>query len=471
MAQGESGMHPSTWQQFGVREWRHTVLKHPGSGAREGVEACLTRIAELNPTLNAIHVLLDDEALRTADELDQLALQPDFQPGLLHGVPILIKDEIDVAGTPTTFGTAGNPTPKAHDSLLVKRLREAGAIILGKTLMPAFGAFPFTESEAFGITRNPWDPSRTPGGSSGGSAVAVAARMVPAAIGGDGGGSIRIPSSHCGTVGLKPCRGSVPTDPYADLWMELGTSGPIARSVECCSLIFDAIATDHTRDSLLTKRVGPRKLVIGVNTTPATPGIKVHDDHLRAVAYAVHRLRAKGHEVREVDFKRPDPTLAFVTQFYGGIREEIAGLEFPERIEPRHKRTKLLGAWARFKLKEWAREYSRTFGETMTQKLEGFDALLTPTVADRPARAGAYLKTGSLRTQLASLSSTAFAAEWNVSGHAAISLPGGMGSDGLPVGVQLVGPRGEADLLQVAQILDSAMLYDDAIPHFQWPSA
>ena len=448
-------MDISSWWNLGVQEWRERVLAQPGAGAREGVEACLARIDSLNPALNAIHVLLDKEALRTAEELDQHALQPDFQPGPLHGVPILIKDEIDVAGTPTTFGTAGNPTPKTADSLLVTRLREAGAIILGKTLMPAFGAFPFTESEAFGITRNPWDTAHTPGGSSGGSAVAVASGMVPAAIGGDGGGSIRIPSSHCGTYGLKPCRGSVPTTPYEDLWMELGTAGPITRSVADCSVIFDAIAVAHTSESLDTAGEG-RKLVIGVDTTPATPGVKVHPDHVDAVQRTARALQAAGHEVIPVKLRKPDPALAFVTQFYAGIRDEIAGLEMPERIESRHKRTNLLGFWARPAVRGWARRFSREFGRTMTEKLQGYDALLTPTVAGRPARAGAHLKTGTLRTQLASLTSTAFAAEWNVSGHAAISLPAGLASDGLPVGIQLVGPRGEADLLQVARMVEQA---------------
>ena len=143
----------------------------------------------------------------------------------LFGVPIAIKEEVDVAGTVTTFGTNANSTKRCKDAEIVSRLRRAGAIIIGKTTMPAFGAFPFTESEATGITRNPYDLSRTPGGSSGGTAAAIAAGMVPAAIGGDGGGSVRIPAAHCGLVGLKPGRGVLPTDPYPDLWLSLGTAG------------------------------------------------------------------------------------------------------------------------------------------------------------------------------------------------------------------------------------------------------
>ena len=125
-------------------------------------------------------------------------------PGPLHGVPVAIKEEIDVAGTVTTFGGEANSTPVADDAEMVRRLRAAGAVVIGKTTMPEFGAFPYTESVSRGITRNPWDPTRTPGGSSGGTAAAVAAGMVPVGMGGDGGGSIRIPSACCGCSASSP---------------------------------------------------------------------------------------------------------------------------------------------------------------------------------------------------------------------------------------------------------------------------
>lgn len=443
------------WKDLGIRAWRQRVLDTPG-GAVEGVRACIERIDALNPTYNAVNIVLEKQALASAEALDNASARPGFVPGPLHGVPILIKDEVDVAGAATTFGSAGNSTVKTADSLLVTRLREAGAIIVGKTTMPAFGAFPFTESEAFGITRNPWDPTRTPGGSSGGSAVAVATGMVPAAIGGDGGGSIRIPSAHCGLTGLKPARGSVPTAPYRDLWMALGTAGPIARSVEDCALIFDAISSSSTHSHIgeSSAEGEERKLLIGVHTRPATPGIRVHPDHLKAVRDTARKLEAAGHEVREVKLRHPDPTVAFVTQFFGGIRSEIKDLEYPERIEPRHKRTRVMGAWVTPRVEKRARNWSERFGEIMDGQLSGFDALLTPAVASRPARAGRHLNSGTIRTQLASLSSVAFAAQWNVSGHAAMVLPAGLGTDGVPVGIQLVGPRAEADLLTVSALVE-----------------
>lgn len=446
--------HWVPWHQLDVRGWSLRTLSAEHS-AEEGVRACLERIEKLNPTYNALSVVLEREALQRASELDDQSATEGFKPGPLHGVPIVIKDEVDVAGCPTTFGTNANPTLKSADALIVTRLREAGAIILGKSLMPAFGAFPFTESEAFGITRNPYNPQRTPGGSSGGSAVAVATGMVPAAIGGDGGGSIRIPSAHCGLTGLKPARGSVPTDPYEDLWLALGTAGPIARSVEDCSLIFDAISQQDTHHPEREQGVGP--LTIGVDATPATPGIRVHKDHLRGLERAKEALEKAGHTVRDVKLKHPEPTAAFVVQFLGGIAQEIRGLEHPERIEARHKRTKLMGVWVTPKVQNWAVEFSEKFGGIMGRELDGLDALLTPALAHRPAKAGIGLKYGTLGSQIASLPSVAFSAQWNVSGHAAMGMPVGLGADGMPVGVQLVGPRGEQDLLRVAHELERVL--------------
>ena len=208
--------------------------------AREVVDASLARIASLDPGLNAFSVVLAERARAEADERD--AARAAGEPaGPLHGVPVAIKEEVDVAGCVTTFGGEANSTPVAEDAEVVRRLRAAGAVVVGKTTMPEFGAFPYTESSSRGITRNPWDPTRTPGGSSGGSAVAVSTGMVPVAIGGDGGGSIRIPSACCGLFGLKPQRGRVSTAPHPHLWWALGTAGPLTRTVRDSALVYDVI--------------------------------------------------------------------------------------------------------------------------------------------------------------------------------------------------------------------------------------
>ncbi|MBO0843383.1 MAG: amidase, partial [Nocardioides sp.] len=156
--------------------------------AVEAVDAALERISRLDPALNAFSVVLADAAKADAADLDA-SIDAGVPPGPLAGVPVAVKEEIAVAGTVSTFGGRGNTTPEQHDSEMVRRLRAAGAIIVGKTVMPEFGAWPFTESARYGHTHNPWDPTRSPGGSSGGSAVAVATGMVPVAFGGDGGGS------------------------------------------------------------------------------------------------------------------------------------------------------------------------------------------------------------------------------------------------------------------------------------------
>ncbi len=171
-------------------------------------------------------------------------------------MPVAIKEEIDVAGCVTTFGGEANSTPAGADAEVVRRLRDAGAVIVGKTTMPEFGAFPYTESVSRGVTRNPWDATRTPGGSSGGTAVAVATGMVTVGLGGDGGGSIRIPSACCGLFGLKPQRGRVTTAPHPHLWWALGTAGPLARTVLDSAIVYDVIRGNVEGDLYRAGRVG-----------------------------------------------------------------------------------------------------------------------------------------------------------------------------------------------------------------------
>lgn len=433
--------------------WREHALAY---GAEGGVRAALDGIGKRNDQLNAFTVVLEEQALADAARLDAERAAGDESAASLPlwGVPVAIKEEVDVAGCVTTFGTRGNSTPKTADSEVVSRLRDAGAIIIGKTTMPAFGAFPFTESEATGVTPHPEDPTRSPGGSSGGTAVAVAAGLVPVGIGGDGGGSIRIPAAHCGLVGLKPARGAVPTAPYPDLWCALGTAGALTKSVRDARLMFEVLA-----GVTLPPRPA-RPLRIAVDLTPVSPLHPPHKDHGRAVNEAAERLRAAGHEVVRTRLKSSDPTPPFLVQFFAGIRAEIAGLEHPERIEARHKHTRALGFWATPKVVRWAVKASERIGAQVEGHFADFDLILTPTVSSRPARAGVLSGKGLIAAQLASLSSVSYTAKYNVSGHPAIAVPLGRGRDGLPVSVQLVASRrshfdGEGLLLDVADALFS----------------
>src|SRR5689334_5145603 len=197
---------------------------------RQVVEQCLARIAEADPAIGAFQVVAAEAARRAADALAERA---DLDTLPLAGVPVAVKDNLDVAGLPTRHGSAATPaTPATEDDVLVRRLRAAGAVVVGKTRMPELAIWPFTESSAFGGTRNPRDLSRNAGGSTGGGAAAVAAGLVPLALGSDGGGSLRIPAANCGVVGLKPARGTVPLAGGAvDHWYGCTAYGPIAATV------------------------------------------------------------------------------------------------------------------------------------------------------------------------------------------------------------------------------------------------
>ncbi|MGW6577145.1 amidase [Streptomyces sp. NPDC054945] len=428
--------------------------------SRALVEAALRRIARTDAVLGAFRVVLAEQALAEADARDGAE-----SSGPLHGVPVAVKDELDVAGQVTTFGGSANRTPVAADSEAVRRLRAAGAVVIGKTTMPEFGQWPFTESAAHGHTRNPWDTTRTPGGSSGGSAAAVAAGQIGAALGGDGGGSIRIPAACCGLFGLKPQRGRVSTAPNAHLWYALGTVGPLTRSVGDAALLYDVLAgtTPTDRWSARPATTGwvraletpPGRLRIGYSVKPAVPGVRPHPEHVGAVLESVRALRELGHDVREVDPRYPDATAPFAAQFCGGVRAEADAVERPDLLERRTRRTLAL---ARL-VPESAVERGIRAGERLAERADRMfttmDVLLTPVVAERPRAVGALDGAGLLTALARSRPMVAYTALWNVTGHPAASVPAGLGEDGLPLAVQLVGRRDdEVTLLRVAAQLE-----------------
>jgi amidase len=437
--------------------------------AVEVLEACLARIAERDPALNAFSVVLADEARAEAAARDR-ALADGESPGPLHGVPVAIKEEIEVAGCVTTFGGRANSTPAKVDGEVVRRLRAAGAVIIGKTRMPEFGQWPFTESVDGGYTRNPWKPGHTPGGSSGGTAVAVAAGMVPVGIGGDGGGSIRIPSACCGLFGLKPQRGRVTTAPMQHLWWSLGTVGPLARTVLDSALVYDAIRGNTVTDLFRAgepsssfaeaARSEPGRLRIGWSTKSQLKGLRPDTLHVQAVEDTAQLLTDLGHDVVEVDPHYPDATLAFVPQFLAGVRDEADAVEHYDRLEKRTRETYRLGSWVRPGVVRWALRN----GEKVTAKAnrvfegsDGVDVLLTPTIAHRPREVGVLDKGGTVRAALAAQPMIAYAALWNITGNPAASVPAGNAADGLPLAVQLVGRHDdETTLLSLSAQLEAA---------------
>ncbi|WP_216906289.1 amidase [Nocardia noduli] len=446
----------------GIGEQRE-LLDSGAVSVTELVEATLERIDRASELGAFIRVLREqaraEAAARDRQRVDGTELGP------LHGIPVAVKDEIDVAGVVTTFGTRANRTPAAADAEMVRRLRAAGAVIIGKTAMPEFGQWPFTESSTYGITRNPWDPTRSTGGSSGGSAAAVAAGLVPVALGGDGGGSIRIPAACCGLFGLKPQRGRVPVAPHEHLWWALGVAGPLTRSVLDSAIVYDVIrggapadrfsAPDPIMSFEEAARRTDRVLRIGYSTRSPVPMVKLDPEHRRAVEETAALLAGLGHTVFEVDPDYPDPTPAFFPQFFGGVRAEAESVEYPELLERRTRETLRLGAWARRGVVERAIRK----GEALTRKVDRLfdecDLLLTPTLAIRPPAVGVLDGLGSVRAQLAAIPMVAYTGLWNVTGNPAASVPTGVAADGLPLSVQLIGPaNGETTILSAAAQLE-----------------
>ncbi|MDX6359993.1 MAG: amidase [Nocardioidaceae bacterium] len=423
----------------------------------------LRRIEAGNGALNAFSVVLANEARERARFL---ALGSGDRPGPLYGVPVAIKEELDVVGCVTTFGGLANSTPRTEDGEVVRRLREAGAIIVGKTHMPEFGAWPYTESVANGYTRNPWQVGHTPGGSSGGTAAAVAAGMVPVGLGGDGGGSIRIPAACCGLFGLKPQRGRVTTSPMEHLWWALGTVGPLSRTVLDSAIVYDVIRGNLPTDRWRAGEVGsftdaarrePGRLRIGWTVKPVTRGVKPHPEHVAAVRDTARLLTDLGHDVREVDPRYPDPTTAFVPQFFAGIRTEADAVEHYDRLERRTRETYRLGSWVTPRVIDFALRQTEKVSVKANRVFQDVDVLLTPSMAHRPPEVGILDGTGTVRASLKAMPAIAYAALWNLAGNPACSVPSGTGTDGLPIGCQLVGRTdGEETLISLAAQLEAA---------------
>ena len=424
--------------------------------ARELTELHLERIRRLDPQLNAFRVVLADQALAEADAAD--ARRARGEGGPLNGVPVAIKDDADVAGQSTPFGTGANGAIKAMDSAVVSRLRDAGAVVVGKTNVPELMICCFTETLAFGATRNPWDPTRTPGGSSGGSGAAVAAGLCGVAHGSDGAGSIRIPAAWCGLFGLKPQRDRVPLAPYADAWNALSTYGPLARTVADAGVFLDvAAATGTTFTEAAARPAGPLRVALATNLPPGILA-KPSADALRAVQETAEALRALGHAVTEttLDFG-PVAGPSVVARYLSGIAQDLRRLESPGLVERRTKGFARLGAAFPQTLVDKAIAAGVGVGARVGRVFERADAILTPGPAKPAFTIGALQGRGALWTLNAMLDRVPYYATYNATGQPAASVPAGFDGDGMPLAVQLVGrPDDEATLLELAAALEQA---------------
>jgi amidase len=416
--------------------------------ARQAVEDALARIEASEPRFGAYQEVRVFAALREADAVDA---RPDRAALLLAGVPIAIKDNIPVAGEPMRGGSAGSdPGPQERDHEVVRRLRNAGAVVVGLTRVPELCIWGTTDS-SFGITRNPWDPSLTPGGSSGGSAAAVASGTVPVAHGNDGMGSIRIPAACCGLVGIKPGLGVVPSDLGNGSWFDMEENGPLATTVEDAALVLGVLA-DEPSLAVLTP---PDAVRVAVSTRVPLAGVRLDPRWAAATQETADLLRAAGHAVVSAD-PPYGQTLA-----RSGILRWAAGTELDARLLADRSRvavrTRRHAALGRTILRLG---FPRANGRRNWQhKAEAFfadhDVLLTPALAQFPPQAKAWSERGWLTNIVSNAWYAPFAAPWNLAGWPAMTVPAGLAPNGLPLAVQLVGrPGTESRLLGLAAQLE-----------------
>jgi amidase len=439
--------------------------------AHEVVQAALDRIEQLNGELNAFVEVDAERALATADEIEPGDERP------FAGVPVAVKANVPVEGLCMNFGSrflqGHRPT---HNAYLVRRLREAGFVIVGITNMPEYGILPTTEPRHTGPTRNPWDHERTPGGSSGGSAAAVAAGMVAIAHGNDGGGSIRIPAACCGLVGLKPSRGRVSRGP------DLGDSflvadGVLSRTVADTAHALDVLAGYEVGDSTwaprpaepysITARRDPGRLRVAM--TSANPlGVDVDPECLRGMREAGELLASLGHEVEETDPGMPgrDGLELFVQAFGPAVS---LGISYGELLAGRPPQNGEIEPLSRA-IHERAQQITsvgylaavaqlQALARGLVAFFAGYDLLLTPALAERPLPIGECNGLGDDPWGDLARSGrfTPFTALFNVTGQPAVTIPVGFGDDGLPTSAQIVGkPLGEDTLLQVAGQIEAA---------------
>jgi amidase len=420
----------------------------------ELVELYLERIERLDGELNAFRKVMVERAVIDAQQADARRGAGDDRP--LLGVPIAVKDTEDVGGEVTALGTAAHGGPAERDNDFVARLRSAGAVILGKTNLPELAIMGSTEGPAFGITRNPWNTDRTPGGSSGGSAAAVAAGLCAAATASDGAGSIRIPASCCGLVGLKPQRDRISLAPRGPHWYGLSVLGFETRTVADTALLLDVAATKAPELLYATHAARPpARLRIALWTGTPFPPVPIDGSVRESIEGLAERLRALGHEVVEHNPRYGRAMDALTVRYLGGIAQDAGEMARPERLQRRTRGFARIGRLVPGGLIQKALRDEAGHAARLAEVFRDHDLLLTPISTRPPVGAAQWEGLGAARTLLGMSRAYPFTGIWNMTGQPAISIPAAPTSDGLPVGAQLVGPAdGEPLLLSVAAQLE-----------------
>ena len=416
----------------------------------EVVEATLDRIERLNPRLNAYCTVLADEARESALAAE-VAVMTGEQLGPLHGVPVSLKDLLFTRHVLTTGGSwlFADHFPE-EDAVSVERLKGAGAVLLGKTTTAELGHKSVTDSPLFGITRNPWNPELTPGGSSGGAAVAVATGMGPLAVGTDDGGSIRIPAAFCGVYGLKPSFGRVPHSLAFPGWPSLSHVGPLTRSVRDAALLLDVMAGPDDRDRhSLPHEPGPsfrescERGMAGLSVAwSANLGRAVVDaEVLDLCAGAAEQFQSLGCHVEVVTPTWDDPEEIFRTLAAAEIHAAFSEEMTDERLDRSLRALLKYGATIDVARYLRAARRRRELWTDVQRFLARFDLLITPTVAVPPFPVGRPAVSEIDGTPLSPLGWMPFTFPFNLTGQPAASVPVGFTSAGLPVGLQIVGRR------------------------------
>jgi aspartyl-tRNA(Asn)/glutamyl-tRNA(Gln) amidotransferase subunit A len=457
--------------------WKLAALVREGAlSPVELMQATLERVDRVNPRLNAFVSLRAEAALDEARTLaeDITAGKP---VGPLAGLPLGVKDLEDAAGLVTSCGSIPFKDNVAQsDSIQVARLKAAGAIVLGKTNTPEFGFTGFTKNRLYGITRNPWNPERTPGGSSGGSAAAVAGGLVPLCTGSDAGGSIRIPAAYSGCVGFKPTFGRIPAGPWPYVsYSNMIVMGPLTRTVRDAALYLDCTAGAHPADPCSLPRP-PQAYLAGLDKLPARMRIafspdlgyaRVQKDVLACVEKAALAFEEMGHAVERWTGSLPDVGDAWMSLIGTDILAQIG--DVLEKSRDQIGRTLAATVDRTQHLTVGALTAVQHLRAVLNRRLEAlfadFDLLLTPTVPTEAFAAGGPPPTEIEGVPIPLLGAVAFTYPFNLSGHPAVSVPAGLTLSGLPTGLQIVGPRHRDErVLQAANVYEQVRPWND-----RWP--
>ena len=416
--------------------------------AVEATKSCLAHIQNEEHELHAFQIVRAEKALAEASEVDR---RSDVRELPLAGVPVAIKDNFNVAGEPTRLGSAAtSPTPATSDDVLVRRLRAAGAVVIGKTTMPELAIFGFTESAAYGTTRNPWNRDRSPGGSSGGGAVAVATGMSALALATDGLGSIRGPSAFCGVFGLKPTRARLPLMlGLTEHWYGLSVTGPIAWSVRDACFMLDVLGETN---EFVEVQPATKGLRIAVSTKSPSFLARPAPEVQAAVHSTAAVLQEAGHSVTESDPPYPLSLANDVLRLWtAGVAQDARALNWSaleRRTQTMARIGRRIGPASPKAMTQWALKASRWF--------QDFDVALMPCVAKPSIPASGWTGRGFVTTALDQIRALPYNAPWNVAGFPAASIPAGIGPDGVPLSVQVVAPpNGEAVILALALQLET----------------